>query len=306
MPLSDSTLAPVTHPQRMYLSIWIGIIMSTGQSGCSVISKDSNPSALTSPGSSQGPAAAPTTVGAITNPDSPLPKVPPPGAHVRYSQVQTDQMVLAMTFDDGPHPVNTPKLLDLLKARNIKATFFVVGERVKMHPEIVRRILAEGHEVANHTWTHPSLVKLSDAQIRSEFQRTADAIWDAAQYRPHLMRPPFGATSKRIEQWVYNEFGYSSIIWSVDPNDWRRPGVQVVAHRLVAGAHKGAIMLAHDIHAPTIEAMPQVFDQLLAKGYKFLTVSQLINLEQQSTPVGVVVKPEPEAPAAQGKAHKSS
>ncbi|MDB6139068.1 MAG: peptidoglycan-N-acetylglucosamine deacetylase [Verrucomicrobiaceae bacterium] len=285
----------------MYLSIWIGIMMGASQSGCSVVSAPANdpPQAVQA-----APNSPPPSVGSITNPDSPLPKVPAPGMKVRYNSVHTDQMVLAMTFDDGPHPVNTPKLLDLLKARNIKATFFLVGERVKMHPEIVRRILAEGHEVANHTWTHPSLVSISDEKIRSEFQRTADAIWDAAQYRPHLMRPPFGATNKRIEQWVYNEFGYSSITWSVDPNDWRRPGVQVVANRLIAGAHKGAIMLSHDIHAPTIEAMPQVFDTLLAKGYKFLTVSQLINLEQQSAPVGVIVTPESEqeAKSAESKA----
>lgn len=288
----------------MYLSIWIGILMTTSQSGCTVVP----PATTTVQVAPGGTAERPVTVGSITNPDSPLPKVPPPGAKVRYNSVHTDQMALAMTFDDGPHPVNTPKLLDLLKERNIKATFFLVGERVKMHPEIVRRILAEGHEVANHTWTHPSLVSISDEKIRSEFQRTADAIWDAAQYRPHLMRPPFGATNKRIEQFIFNEFGYSSIIWSVDPNDWRRPGVQVVANRLIAGAHKGAIMLAHDIHAPTIEAMPQVFDALLAKGYKFLTVSQLINLEQQSTPVGVIVTPEAEKEkeAARSAAPKSA
>ncbi len=264
--------------------------MASSQSGCTAVA----PVTASTVQTPEGTAEKPLTVGSITNPDSPLPKVPPPGAKIRYNSVHTDQMVLAMTFDDGPHPVNTPKLLDLLKERNIKATFFLVGERVKMHPEIVRRILAEGHEVANHTWTHPSLVSISDEKIRSEFQRTADAIWEAAQYRPHLMRPPFGATNKRIEQFVFNEFGYSSITWSVDPNDWRRPGVQVVANRLIAGAHKGAIMLSHDIHAPTIEAMPQVFDTLLAKGYKFLTVSQLINLEQQSTPVGVIMTPEAE------------
>ena len=281
----------------MYLSIWIGILMSTTQSGCSLVGPAS--AQVAAPADAPG---APITVGSITNPDSPLPKVPPPGMKVRYNSVHTDQMVLGMTFDDGPHPVNTPKLLDLLKEKNIKATFFLVGERVKMHPEIVRRMLAEGHEVANHTWTHPSLTSISDEKIRSEFTRTADAIWEAAQYRPHIMRPPFGATNRRIEQWVFNEFGYSSITWSVDPNDWRRPGVQVVANRLIAGAHKGAIMLAHDIHAPTIEAMPQVFDALLAKGYKFLTVSQLINLEQQSQPVGVVVTPEPEAAPKPSKA----
>ncbi len=286
----------------MHFRLWIALVLALGQCGCAGLGKDDAipaPAGQAAAPDAAAPAAATprVTVGSIINPDSPLPKVPPPGMRVRYNSVHTDQMVLAMTFDDGPHPVNTPKLLDLMKARNIKGTFFLVGERVKMHPEIVRRILAEGHEIANHTWTHPNLQKISDAQLRSEFQRTADAIWDAAQYRPHLMRPPFGSTNKRIEDLIYNEFGYSSITWSVDPNDWKRPGVQVVANRLIAGAHKGAIMLSHDIHAPTIEAMPQVFDTLLGKGYKFLTVSQLINLEQQSMPVGVVTTPEAETPS---------
>jgi peptidoglycan/xylan/chitin deacetylase (PgdA/CDA1 family) len=91
---------------------------------------------------------------------------------------------------------------------------------------------------------------------------------------------------------IFSEFGYSTIMWSVDPMDWRRPGVSVVTSRLVNGAHTGAIMLAHDIHPPTIQAMPAMFDQLIAKGYQFVTVSQLLNLEKAGMPVGVVVKPE--------------
>jgi peptidoglycan-N-acetylglucosamine deacetylase len=281
----------------MYLSLWIGIVMSTSQSGCSVLSKVSG-----KPEIAEARKALPVdekllsvntpTVGGIINKDSPVPKVPPPGVRTRYSSIHTDQMVLAMTFDDGPHPVNTPKLLDLLKERNIKATFFLVGANVKAYPDIVRRIIAEGHEVANHTWTHPSLTSLSDEKIRSELRRTQDAIVEASGYHPRLMRAPFGATNKRIEQWIFNEFGFPSILWSVDPNDWKRPGVAVVTRRLVEGAHKGAILLAHDIHAPTIVAMPSTLDQLLAKGYQFLTVSQLLNVEKAAMPIGIVVEPQ--------------
>ena len=113
---------------------------------------------------------------------------------------------------------------------------------------------------------------------------------EAAGYRPHLIRPPYGAINSRIKEFMFSEFGYSTIMWSVDPQDWRRPGVSVVTSRLVNGAHPGAILLAHDIHPPTIQAMPATLDQLLAKGYQFVTVSQLMNIEKENVPLGVVIR----------------
>jgi peptidoglycan/xylan/chitin deacetylase (PgdA/CDA1 family) len=294
----------------LYFSLCISIALSTTQTGCSMYRSivGSSPApqqdevrratAVKATKPSAGQVATPYRATGARNPDSTTPSTLPPGVRVRYSSVHTDEMVLAMTFDDGPHPANTPKLLDILKERNIKATFFLVGANVKAYPALVRRIIAEGHEVANHTWTHASLTSRTDDQIRSEFQRTADALRDAAGYTPKLMRPPYGATNKRIEEWVFNEFGYASILWSVDPQDWRRPGVSVVQSRLLNGAHKGAILLCHDIHAPTITAMPKVFDDLLARGYRFVTVSQLINLDKSATPVGAA----PAAPANQATA----
>ena len=182
-----------------------------------------------------------------------------------------------MTFDDGPHPSNTPRLLDILRQRNIKATFYVVGKNVQAYPQIVARMAREGHEVANHTWTHPYITKVSDGQTRSELQRTAQAIHRACGQYPRTFRPPYGATSERHRQWIFREFGYPSITWNVDPNDWQKPGPSVVASRLVSGARPGAILLAHDIHSGTISAMPSALDQLLARGYRFVTVTQLIN-----------------------------
>jgi len=279
----------------MYISIWFGIMLGT-QTGCSVFKKESKDAELAAevrtPTVQQVDAATPPPpVTRPQNTPSSMPKVPPAGARISYSSVHTDKMVLAMTFDDGPHPVNTPKLLDMLKQRNIKATFFVIGKSAKTYPQIVRRIIEEGHEIGNHTWTHASLTTRSDAQIRSELKMSEDALVEAAGYRPHLIRPPYGAVSTRIKEFMYSEFGYSTIMWSVDPQDWRRPGVSVVTSRLVNGAHPGAIMLAHDIHPPTIQAMPAMFDQLLAKGYQFVTVSQLMNIEKENVPLGVVIRP---------------
>jgi len=276
----------------MYLSIWFGILM--GSAGCSSTPKQPSAAELAA-------ALKATPTQDVTLQDNPLakrlnkpssmPTVPPAGARISYSQVNITQPVVAMTFDDGPHPSLTPKLLDILKERNIKCTFFLIGQNMKAYPQIVRRIIAEGHEIGAHTYTHCSLTSRSDAQIRSELQRSEEVLMAAANYRPQLVRPPYGAINTRIKQLMFSEFGYSTIMWSVDPQDWRRPGVSVVTSRLVSGAHPGAIMLAHDIHPPTIQAMPAMFDQLLAKGYQFVTVSQLMNMEKANMPVGVVIRP---------------
>lgn len=275
----------------MYLSIWLGILM--GSASCS--STDKKPADLTevrkATAVDEDPTFQDNPLAKRKNNPSTMPNVPPAGAKLSYSQVNITEKVVAMTFDDGPHPTLTPKLLDILKERNIKCTFFVVGSNAKAYPNIIRRIIAEGHEIGNHTYTHASLTSRSDEQIRTELQKSEDAMVAAANYRPHLIRPPYGAINTRVKQLMFSEFGYSTIMWSVDPQDWRRPGVSVVTSRLVNGAHPGAIMLSHDIHPPTIAAMPAMFDQLLAKGYQFVTVSQLLNMEKANMPVGVVIRP---------------
>lgn len=282
----------------MYLSIWIGIVMSTSQSGCSVFPKKqlADGTEVRRAVASVETVAAPkpqatATVGGIINPDSPLPKVPPPGVRVRYTSIQTEEPVVAMTFDDGPHATNTPRLLDILKERNIKATFFVVGKCAQEYPHIIRRILAEGHEIGNHTWDHQALNSLSDEQVRAELKRTEDAVFNASGYRIRTMRPPYGATNLRLNQMWFKEFGYPTMMWSVDPLDWKNRNAATVTSRIVGAVHKGAIILAHDIHATTISAMPGTLDQILAKGYRFVTVSQLLNLEKNTMPVGVVMPP---------------
>jgi peptidoglycan-N-acetylglucosamine deacetylase len=199
-----------------------------------------------------------------------------PSPTISYSAVHVDGPYVAMTFDDGPSAKLTPELLDILAAHHIHATFFVIGENAAVHPEILQRAVREGHEIGNHSWSHPAFTKMSDAKVRTELQKTDDAIKTALGGRPVLMRPPYGSITPRQKRWINDEFGYRIILWDVDPLDWKRPGPSVITSRIVKETRPGSIILSHDIHPGTIKAMPETFDQLQAKGFKFVTVSELI------------------------------
>jgi peptidoglycan/xylan/chitin deacetylase (PgdA/CDA1 family) len=207
-----------------------------------------------------------------------------PEAQITFSVVHVDGPYIALTFDDGPSAKLTPKLLDLLAAHHLKATFFVIGENVSEHPEIVARAAREGHEIGNHTWSHPNLAKMSDDALRRQLQRTDDAIKSATGARPTLLRPPYGSITARQKRWIHDEFGYAIILWDVDPLDWKRPGAEVVRNRIVKQTRPGSIVLAHDIHPGTIDAMPATIEQLEANGFKFVTVSELIQMARPATP----------------------
>jgi peptidoglycan-N-acetylglucosamine deacetylase len=212
------------------------------------------------------------------------PSPSPSPALATYSSCHVDGPYIAMTFDDGPSPVTTTRLLDILKQRNIKVTFFMIGPNVVAHPEIARRVLAEGHEIGNHSWTHPQLSKLSDQRVTEEITKTQEAIKNACGFTPIILRPPYGAITRSQREWIEKQFGLNIILWSVDPFDWKRPGASVITQRIVSGAQSGAIILSHDIHQQTIDAMPATLDALLAKGYKFVTVSQLIAMNHPKAP----------------------
>jgi len=199
------------------------------------------------------------------------------------SSVHVDQPVIAMTFDDGPSAALTPRLLDILKQRNIKVTFFVLGQLVQEHPEILQRAAAEGHEIGNHSWDHKALNKLAEGGLRHELADTSSEITKAIGKPVTLMRPPYGATNPRLNRAIEKEYGMKVILWSVDPLDWKRPGPQIVSQRILKGTQPGSIILSHDIHPGTIEAMPATLDALLAKGYKFVTVSELLGMESKQT-----------------------
>src|SRR5437764_6344625 len=211
---------------------------------------------------------------------------------ITFDWVHVDGPYIAMTFDDGPSAKLTPKLLELLAAHHIKATFFLIGQNVAENPEIVARETREGHEIANHSWSHPNLAKMSDDGVRGQLRKTDEAIRSAAGIGPTLLRPPYGSITPRQKKWIHQEFGYKIVLWDVDPVDWRRPGPSVVCNRIVKNTRAGSIVLAHDIHPGTIEAMPCVLKELEAKGFKFVTVSELIAMQ---TPIPPKPSPSPKA-----------
>nr|WP_239648776.1 polysaccharide deacetylase family protein [Nocardiopsis chromatogenes] len=181
---------------------------------------------------------------------------------------------VALTFDDGPGG-RTPELLDTLAEYDAKATFFVTGEPVREHLRTVRREYAEGHEVANHTVTHPDLTTVGEDRVRDELAEVNGLVSRETGERPVLMRPPYGATNDDVAS-VSAELGLAEIIWNVDTNDWKDRNASIVADRALKGAAPGAIILMHDIHGTTIDAVPEIVKGLDEKGYSMVTVSQLL------------------------------
>lgn len=224
-------------------------------------------------------------------------EVPTPAVKMGYSSVNVEGPYLAMTFDDGPHITNTPRLLQMLAQRHIKATFFMVGQCAAEYPEIVKRVAAEGHEVANHSWSHPNFAKMSEEAVRAEISRTQQAIFAGCGVTPKIIRPPYGSITDRERKWITGDLGLKIIMWSVDPLDWKNRNAATVARRILAEAHPGSIILSHDIHATTIDAMPEVLDTLLARGMKFVTVSELLAMEKPVAPKAAKPASSPKADA---------
>ncbi len=198
------------------------------------------------------------------------------GAAATVNWIPLTQPYVALTFDDGPHPTLTPHLLDLLSARGLRATFFVIGRNAARYPQILQRMAADGHEIGNHSFSHPSLSGLSDAHILDQIDRTNQAVYAATGRPPVTMRPPYGQLHDRQRLMLFQARGTPTVLWSVDPQDWLHPGSSVVARRIVEGVHPGGVVLAHDIHADTVGAMPAVLDGVMARGLRFVTVSELI------------------------------
>ena len=213
-------------------------------------------------------------------------------AKVTYSQCHVEGSYVAMTFDDGPSAENTPRLLDLLKKRNIKATFFVVGKCAAEYPDIMKRIVAEGHEIANHSWSHPLLTKMGEGAVTEEIQHTHDVIMQTTGVAPKVMRPPYGGFSANQRAWANKKWGYKIILWDVDPLDWKVRNAAHVESEILKATVPGSIILSHDIHKTTVDAMPATLDALAAKGFKFVTVSDLLAMDRP-----MVVKPKATPPA---------
>lgn len=196
---------------------------------------------------------------------------PRPNEPVEVPEVIPGSRLIALTFDDGPSVATTPRLLDILQQRGVKATFFVLGTMAQRAPDILRREKAEGHEVASHTPYHNQLTKLSFDQIRAEAAEMDRIFTEILGTVPPFTRPPYGSQNATVGQ----ALGQPMVLWSIDPRDWADRNASVVCNRVVGAARDGAIILVHDIHATTVDAVPCIIDSLRAQGYEFLTVSEL-------------------------------
>ncbi len=230
------------------------------------------------------PAPATPPPALATKPATPAPAATPAGPQITFSQCRVDGPYIAITFDDGPHITNTPRLLDMLKQRKVKATFFVVGQCAAEYPDIMKRIVAEGHEIASHSWSHPQLSSMSESGVRDQLQKTHDIIIQTTGATPKIMRPPYGAFTARQRAWAHGTWGYKCIMWDVDPLDWKIRSASHVSSSILSKTVAGSIILAHDIHKSTIDAMPETLDGLLAKGFKFVSVSELIAMDRPVPP----------------------
>ncbi|MER7959766.1 polysaccharide deacetylase family protein [Streptomyces sp. NPDC096030] len=182
---------------------------------------------------------------------------------------------IALTFDAGPGK-DTPHLLDVLKEKKVPATFFLLGKKhVDRYPAVVKRIADEGHEVANHTWTHRILTDLEAGEVREELSRTQDAIEKITGSRPTLMRPPQGRTDDTVSE-VSRDLGLAQILWSVTAKDYSTTDSDLIRKRVLEGAQGDGIILLHDIYDGTVPAVPGIIDELKERGFTFVTVPQLL------------------------------
>lgn len=210
----------------------------------------------------------------------------------------SDQRVVALTYDDGPNPPYTDKILDVLAREHVHATFFVVGRAVDQYPQTIKRLVAGGNALGNHTWDHVHLVLLQRASVRAEMRKTDAAIARVTHQHPKIMRPPFGARDWLVLDEM-RKLGYTVVMWSVPlPRDWEYPTAGTIARRVIPRVKDGSIIVLHDGNrgqlcplrnlAPhvcdrsqDIEATRLIIDALKKQGYRFVTIPELLAMHKE-------------------------
>lgn len=186
-----------------------------------------------------------------------------------------DNKRIALTFDDGPTPGVTEKVLQALSQSRARSTFFMIGNRVKQSPNLAREVKAQGHEIGNHSYTHPVLSHLSAETVKQELEKTQNIIAETTGVTSHWFRPPYGAF-KASQAPIAAALKLNIVIWSVDPRDWSRPGINVIQRRVVNQTSGGDIVLCHDLHRQTGDAAPYMIASLVDRGFELVTLSELL------------------------------
>ena len=193
------------------------------------------------------------------------------GEAVREEEVSEPGPRIALTFDDGPGPY-TERLLDGLKERGVKASFFLIGRSVKEYPEAVKRMEEEGHLIGNHTYSHVKLKGLSPEETRREIQKTDEAVYEITGKHVAYLRPPFGEWEEDLEL----TYPVLPVMWTVDPLDWTTENVEEIVDRVVTQAGENDMILLHDCYDSSVEAALRIVDRLLAEGFDFVRVDELL------------------------------
>lgn len=196
------------------------------------------------------------------------------GDPLQQVKVKPDAGTVALTFDDGPDPKYTPAILKILRENHIKATFFVVGELAKRHPDLIRAIHQDGHMIGNHSYDHPMLTHISFAKAQQEILKTNQVIENILGIKPLCFRPPYGAHNRRIDQYA-NSLGLAVLIWDTNSTDYNRPGVAKIIKDLTKHVHNRYILLLHDgggNRQQTVDALPKIIQDLKAEGFGFDTI----------------------------------
>ena len=204
-----------------------------------------------------------------------------------------EDKLVALTYDDGPHPKYTSEILDVLKKHNAQATFFMLGERAKELPDVVLRMYHEGHSIGNHTYDHTELTRLNDKGIILQINRTNDIIEGITGMRPILMRPPLGLRNKRIDDLINGQNMYN-ILWNVDPVDWDSKGAELIHNAVAKKVQNGDIVILHDFYPNTVTATDMILTTLGARGYRFVTVDDLLRFDEKAAREDVYYSGRPE------------
>lgn len=187
-------------------------------------------------------------------------------------EMTAEKMKIALTFDDGPHPSCTPLLLDGLKERGVKVTFFVIGVNVEQYPELVKREYEEGHIVGNHTYNHVEITRIDSEKAKEEIEKTSRAVERITGHPTEYMRPPFGAWQKDLEM----EMNVIPVLWTVDPLDWTTENEDEIVNKVVTDVQENDMILLHDCYKSSVNAALRIIDLLQEEGYEFVTVDELI------------------------------